>query len=65
MPTAWNGTTIPAPSISTARPRGNTKPRPDTLVLNTSEQWFEGDAQFTVRIDGVQQGGIFSVEFVE
>jgi hypothetical protein len=33
---------------------------PDALVLNTSEQWFDGDAQFTVSIDGVQQGGIFS-----
>jgi beta-glucanase (GH16 family) len=33
---------------------------PDALVLKASEQWFDGDAQFTVSIDGVQQGGIFS-----
>lgn len=33
---------------------------PDSLVLNAAEQYFDGDAQFTVSIDGVQQGGTFT-----
>ncbi len=33
---------------------------PDALVLNTADAYFDGDAQFTVSIDGVQQGGTFT-----
>ena len=33
---------------------------PDALVLNAAGQYFDGDAQFTVSVDGVQQGGIFT-----
>ena len=33
---------------------------PDSLVLNAAEQYFDGDAQFTVSIDGVQQGDTFT-----
>ena len=32
----------------------------DTLVLSTSEDAYQGDAQFTVSIDGQQQGGTFT-----
>ena len=30
---------------------------PDTLVLNMSEDYYQGDAQFTVSVDGQQIGG--------
>jgi len=33
---------------------------PNQLVLLASEQWYNADAQFSVTIDGVQQGGIFT-----
>ncbi len=33
---------------------------PDSLILHTAERYFDGDAQFTVSIDGVQQGGTFT-----
>jgi Ca2+-binding RTX toxin-like protein len=32
----------------------------DTLVLKVSEQAWNGDAQFTVKVDGVQIGGTFA-----
>jgi hypothetical protein len=41
--------------IGTAAPIGS---GPDTLVLNLSEAAYEGDAEFTVSVDGVQVGGI-------
>jgi hypothetical protein len=44
---------VPEPTVVTGA-------GPQTLVLNTAEQWFDGDAQFTVSIDGVQQGGVFT-----
>jgi hypothetical protein len=33
---------------------------PDTLVLKISEDAYQGDAQYTVRVDGVQVGGTFT-----
>lgn len=33
---------------------------PDTLVLHMAEDYYQGDAQFTVSIDGVPQGGTFT-----
>ncbi len=33
----------------------------DTLVLRASEDAYQGDAQFTVRVDGVQLGGVHTV----
>nr|WP_294560659.1 carbohydrate-binding domain-containing protein [uncultured Rhodopila sp.] len=41
--------------IGTAAPVGS---GPDTLVLNVCEQAYQGDAQFTVDVNGVQVGGI-------
>ncbi|TPG37697.1 hypothetical protein EAH89_29970 [Roseomonas nepalensis] len=34
----------------------------DTLVLKVSEQAYNGDAQYTVRVDGVQVGGTFTAQ---
>ena len=38
---------------------------PDKLVLMMSEDPFEGDAQFTVKVDGVQVGGVFTTKAVQ
>ncbi len=35
---------------------------PDTLVLTMAEDAYEGDAQFTVSMDGVQLGGVLTTE---
>ncbi len=45
-------TTTPAPVISGTGP--------DTLTLAMSEDPFQGDAQFTVSVDGTQVGGTFT-----
>ena len=34
---------------------------PDTLALSVSEDAYQGDAQFTISVDGVQQGGVQTV----
>ena len=34
---------------------------PDSLVLQVSEDAYQGDAQFTISVDGVQQGGTQTV----
>jgi hypothetical protein len=33
---------------------------PDTLVLKVSQDAYQGDAQYTVKVDGVQVGGTFT-----
>ncbi len=43
------------PPVSEPAPIGT---GPDTLVLQISEDAYAGDAQFTISIDGVQQGGV-------
>lgn len=35
---------------------------PDTLVLTVAEDAYEGDAQFTVSMDGVQLGGVLTAQ---
>ena len=35
---------------------------PDTLVLRISEDAWQGDAQYTVRVDGLQVGGVFTAK---
>jgi Ca2+-binding RTX toxin-like protein len=45
------------PGTSTAVGSG-----PDSLVLKVSEQAWNGDAQFTVKVDGAQVGGTFTTK---
>ena len=33
---------------------------PDTLVLEVSQDWYQGDSTYTVSVDGVQVGGLFT-----
>ncbi len=35
-------------------------PPPSTLTLNMSEDAWQGDAQFTVKVDGIQIGGVYT-----
>src|SRR5918998_1265810 len=44
----------PAP-VSTTAGSG-----PDRLVLKLSQDYYQGNAQFTVKVDGVQIGGTFT-----
>ena len=43
--------------VSTATPTVLLGTGPDTLVLNVSEDAYQGDAQFTISVDGTQVGG--------
>lgn len=64
--------TIPAVTLGTvSSPDGvDTTPKlgtpisigtgPDSFVFMLSEDAYNGDAQFTIKIDGVQQGGVFT-----
>ena len=45
---------------TTAIPTAITGSGADTLVLNISENAYQGDAQFTVSVDGKQLGGTFT-----
>ena len=45
----------PAPA---SNPPPVTPPAPDTLVINLSEDAWQGDAQFTVSVDGTPVGGV-------
>ena len=47
-------TTLPATVPTTAAPGERA---PDTITLSVSEDAWQGDAQFTVRVDGKQVGG--------
>ena len=61
---ASNGATAPdsaVMSIDGTVTFHNTLPPTSTVVLHLSEDAFNGDAQFVVAIDGVQQGGIQTV----
>jgi len=48
-----------APSVSNPPPVGS---GPDTLVLAMSEDAYQGDAQFTVSLDGTQLGGVLTAQ---
>jgi hypothetical protein len=55
--------TTPIPSGAASTPTTSPAPvsvgsGPDTLVLNMAEDPFQGDAQFTVSVDGQQIGGV-------
>lgn len=52
------GNTTSADASFTAIPRA-ASPQ-DTLVLNVAEDAYEGNAQFTVSVDGAQVGGVYS-----
>ena len=48
---ATDGTAVPSPAIGSGS---------DTIVLNVSEDAYQGNAQFTVSVDGKQLGGTFT-----
>ena len=55
--------TAPVTTTSTNQPVSLTAGTgPDTLVLRISEEAWNGDAQYTVRVDGVQVGGTFTAK---
>ena len=49
---------VPAPAPAPTPPDRTSGSGADVLVINLSEDAYQGDAQFTVSVDGVQQGGI-------
>ncbi len=51
---------IPALDTTPAGPANGAGGGADTLVLHLSEAAWQGDAQFTVSVDGVQQGGVLT-----
>ncbi len=55
---AFTGNTPAASPGGTALPTVGSGP--DTLVLKIAEDAYKGDAQFTVSVDGVQQGGVMT-----
>ena len=55
--TSVTGSFVDQPAANPAPATGST----DQLVLTLSEDAFQGDAQFTVSVDGVQIGGVQSV----
>jgi ribosomal protein L19 len=54
------GETASSTSTVTATQVANTTPTVDTLQLNISEDAWEGNAQFTVAVDGKQVGGDYT-----
>jgi hypothetical protein len=50
---------------TTAIPTAITGSGADTLVLNISENAYQGDAQFTVSVDGKQLGGTFTASALQ
>jgi hypothetical protein len=56
----FNGTlTFDSPALSTAAPAPVTLGSgPDSIVVDVSENAWQGDAQFTLSVDGTQVGGI-------
>lgn len=57
-----HGATAPAASASGAitNPAAVVTPPTSALVVNVSEDAYLGDAQFTVTVDGVPEGGVFT-----
>lgn len=55
-----------APSTASTTPGPmNYGSGPDTLTLNMSEDPYQGDAQFTVAVDGQQVGGTFTTTAIQ
>ncbi len=52
---------VPAPTPAPSGSGGSFGTGPDALVLHLSEDAYQGDAQFTVSVDGKQVGGPLSV----
>jgi beta-glucanase (GH16 family) len=57
--TSASTTTTPTPTSSTPAPV-TFGSGPDTLTLEMAEDYYLGNAEFTVSIDGVQQGGTYT-----
>jgi len=57
LATILGGTAPPPPPTGTSIGTG-----PDALVLRISEDAYLGDAQYTVRVDGVQLGGVLTAQ---
>jgi hypothetical protein len=57
-------TPTPTPSPVATPPTGSTDPAPasttSTITLDVSEDAYQGDAQFTVQVDGTQVGGVMT-----
>ncbi len=52
------GVAVPAPPVAPMPARVEFGVGADTLVLWTTENAYNGDAQYTIKVDGVQVGGI-------
>jgi hypothetical protein len=52
------GVAVPAPPVAPAPTTVEFGSGPDTLILWTTENAYNGDAQYTIKLDGVQVGGI-------
>ena len=61
VPVASGGSTTPAPTPTSTPTAPATGSGADTLVVSASEDAWQGDAQFTVSVDGVQVGGVQTV----
>jgi beta-glucanase (GH16 family) len=59
--TAATTPSTPAATTPTTTAGPTTGSGSDSLVLSMSEDAYQGDAQFTVSVDGQQQGGTFTV----
>ena len=57
-PDAGNGVMITANAVGTGPAPVTIGSGADSLVLAVSEDAYQGDAQFTISVDGVQQGGV-------
>jgi uncharacterized protein YkwD len=65
--------TTPAPTPTPPTPPPATKPAaslaagsgPDTLVVRITQDYYLGDAQYTVKVDGVQVGGTFNASALQ
>ena len=54
------GASVAPPAPAPAPPPAPTPPAAGTLVVNVSEDAYQGDAQFTVAVDGKQAGGTYT-----
>ncbi len=52
------GVAVPAPPVAPVPGWVEFGSGPDTLILWTTENAYNGDAQYTIKVDGVQVGGI-------
>ena len=52
------GVAVPAPPVAPTPSTVEFGSGPDTLIIWTTENAYAGDAQYTIKVDGVQVGGI-------